>query len=63
MLEKLKLWYRMFYLLPKENWFVWFKSSRHIIFTNGKFDDIAFVINLFILISFLAWNEYSLKTK
>ena len=51
MLGKLELWYSMFYMLPKEYWFVRFKSSRHMVFANGKFDDTAFVIYLFLISS------------
>ena len=53
MLGKLELWYRMFYLLSKEYWFFRFKSSRHMIFSNGKFDDIAFVLYIYIYIYIL----------
>ena len=60
MLWKLELWYKAFYLLPKEHWFTSFKSFRDIILSHGKFDETIFCYFFLLL---LAWNGCSLKTK
>ena len=44
----------MFYMSPKEYWFVRFKSSRQMIFANRNFNDTAFVI-YFNFFSCLKW--------